>query len=587
MRIRAGARAASVHEWVPSGATAVRVCAVITVVAAALRIYALNYGLPAIYNPDEIPILNRALAFGKGDLNPHNFLYPTLYFYALFVWEALFYFASRALGVYHSLAEFQNSFFVDPSRLILAGRALTAVFGIATIAAVYRFGSNLFNRTVGLGAALFLAVSPFAVRDAHYVKLDVPTTLFVTLTYAVLSRLVVDPQAAATRRTWLLAGYCAGLAMACHYYALFIVVPFAVVAAGDVRRSGRWTVSAVLLAIAAAGTVAGFVTGSPFFAVELPTAMRDIAGVREVDIDRALAGSTTMFPSFGPYLQMLLTDAVGWPVFAASVAGVVSTDWRRGLLLLSFPVVFLAFVSHTVPESRYLNVLLPVIAVAAAAGLLWLLTRLRGTSPLAVGSAFVLAAVPGLLGSIMSDRFYLQPDTRTLAGEYIESHVTPGATILIQPYSVPLHRSRDSVIEALRAHLGSEDRASIKFQLQLAATPYPAPAYRVIFLGDGGADPDKIYVSPRAFAGGDFGPLERLGVDYVVLKRYNSANPALDPLESALRQRARLVATMSPYRDEARPEERAASAPFLHNTAARIEPALRRPGPIVDIWQIK
>ena len=33
------------------------------------------------------PILNRALAFGKPDLNPHNFLYPTLYFYALFVWE--------------------------------------------------------------------------------------------------------------------------------------------------------------------------------------------------------------------------------------------------------------------------------------------------------------------------------------------------------------------------------------------------------------------------------------------------------------------------------------------------------------------
>jgi hypothetical protein len=75
-------------------------------------------------------------------------------------------------------------------------------------------------------------------------------------------------------------------------------------------------------------------------------------------------------------------------------------------------------------------------------------------------------------------------------------------------------------------------------------------------------------------------------VDYVVLKRYNVENPALVPLESALRQQAKLVATVSPYRADASAEERAATAPFLHNTAARIQPALERPGPIVDVWQI-
>ena len=61
----------------------------------------LTYGLPAIYNPDETPILNRALTFAKGDPNPHNFVYPTLYFYALFVWEGLFFVAGWLVGAFY------------------------------------------------------------------------------------------------------------------------------------------------------------------------------------------------------------------------------------------------------------------------------------------------------------------------------------------------------------------------------------------------------------------------------------------------------------------------------------------------------
>src|SRR4051794_20175983 len=102
------------------------VLSAIVVLAAALRIMALGYGLPATYNPDETPILNRALAFAKGDPNPHNFLYPSLYFYALFVWEVLFYVAGRAAGLFDSLAGFQREFFTDPSRHFIAARGLTA-----------------------------------------------------------------------------------------------------------------------------------------------------------------------------------------------------------------------------------------------------------------------------------------------------------------------------------------------------------------------------------------------------------------------------------------------------------------------------
>ena len=58
--------------------------AAIVTMAFGLRLYGVRYGLPYVYNPDEVAIMSRALGFAKGDLNPHNFLYPTLYFYALF-----------------------------------------------------------------------------------------------------------------------------------------------------------------------------------------------------------------------------------------------------------------------------------------------------------------------------------------------------------------------------------------------------------------------------------------------------------------------------------------------------------------------
>jgi hypothetical protein len=58
--------------------------AAIIVIALALRVAGLQYGLPAVYNPDEVAILARALSFANGTLNPHNFLYPTFFFYLLF-----------------------------------------------------------------------------------------------------------------------------------------------------------------------------------------------------------------------------------------------------------------------------------------------------------------------------------------------------------------------------------------------------------------------------------------------------------------------------------------------------------------------
>jgi hypothetical protein len=550
----------------------------------------ITYGLPAVYNPDETPILNRALTFAKGDPNPHNFVYPSLYFYLLFAWEGAFFLAGRAAGAFESLAEFQRQFFLDPSAHFLAGRIFSVLCGALTIAAVYWFGRRLYDTPTGLAAAAFMAVAPIAVRDAHYVKLDVPVTLVVVLAHGALARIVADPGLAARSGSWLLAGGLAGLAVSTQYYAIFLAFPILAVAVADLRGSADWRQTGRLLVWCAAGAIAGFLAGTPFLLADLQKALSDIAHVREVDVDRAVAGG--MFSATRPYLKILLLDAVGWPVWLAAVAGAVwalISDWRRGLLLVSFFVPFFVFIANTVPMSRYLNVVLPLIALSAAVAVIALSRLWRPNRTALAIPLVILTMIPGLVASIRIGLFIRQADTRTLAREFLESRLGSGESVLIQPYSAPLRSSREALVDALRRNLGSESKASAKFQNMLALDPYPEPSYRLLYLGDDdGLDVDKVFISPQEFSQpDDLLALRRLGIRYVVLKQSNTPNPSLAGLEEALRMHAARIAVFTPYRPDVTLEERAMVPPFMHNTAARLHPALERPGPIVEIWQVK
>src|SRR4029453_9837981 len=55
----------------------------VLVIGFGLRTFSAGYGLPDLYHPDEPKIVERAVRFHQGDLNPRFFNYPSLYMYAL------------------------------------------------------------------------------------------------------------------------------------------------------------------------------------------------------------------------------------------------------------------------------------------------------------------------------------------------------------------------------------------------------------------------------------------------------------------------------------------------------------------------
>jgi hypothetical protein len=562
-----------------------------------LRLRGISFGLPAVYNPDEVSIMSRALGFASGDLNPHNFLYPTLYFYFLFAWIGAYFVGAWIFGVMPSVAAFQQSFFLDPTGIYVAGRLLSMACGVATVAGVWRLGTRIWSPTAGVAAAFFLAVAPFAVRDAHYVKHDVPTTTVLVATLIAVVSLAEAPAAERVRRLWI-AALLAGLATSMHYYAVFVGVPVAIgvwLAWSD--RAADSTQRLVRVAQAAAIAAFAFVLGSPFLVVEPLTAVRDIRANRQIVIDRAVEGASRWLPSAADYARMLATEAVGWPIALLAVIGIVALARARPRimwLLLSFPLVFLLFLSNTVAATRYLNPVLPLVAILAGIGLSSLSSMWRrGVSPAGVRPASAaalalvaaLAAWPALAASIHTGTFFRQEDTRSLALEFLRAHVPEGATVLVQPYSVPLAQSREGLVEALTAHLGDPSRASQKFQMQLALPEWPHPTYRVLYLGRGGLDVDKIYVDYADLCGtAGLSALRRSRVQYVILKRYNDESALMAPLVDALGRDGRRLHVVTPYR----PSTRGVGVePFLHNTDARLDAALARPGPVIEIWQLQ
>jgi Dolichyl-phosphate-mannose-protein mannosyltransferase len=549
---------------------------VIVLAALVLRLIGLRYGLPAVYNPDEVAIMSRALAFAKGDLNPHNFLYPTLYFYVLFAWEGLTALLAVASGAVASFGAFQREFFVDPTRVFVAGRLLTALLGTATVVAIGVLGARIAGRFVGIAAALVLAVAPLHVLNSHYVKHDVPVTFAIVLAYLTYERLWKGGSLFA-------AAAVTGVAFATHYYTIFLAIPLAW-AIVHRSRDGREAIRRVALAAAICAGV--FFLLSPFVLVEPLTALGDIRANRQIVVDRAVT-NLGYVASAARYVKLLLSDAAGIPAAILALLGVIIGARRSPACttrLLAFTVPFLLFVFSTYPASRYLVPVTPFIALFAAIAIesIW---NLRWGGRQIVNVLLIVALVAtALTESLRADFFIRHTDTRTLALEYIAAHIPNGATILTQPYSVPLVPTVEVLREAVRR---SKREMPTKTRLQIASEPYPNPSYRLIYLGRG-LDTDKLYLPYDQLDGKD--PLKAARAEhvaFVVLKRYNDSDPATFPFLTALAREARRIAVFSPYRDAlVAGEAGAPPEPFLHNTDARIVGALERPGPVVEIWQL-
>lgn len=140
---------------------------------------------------------------------PHSEATPYVYYLVAWPWARLF--GSGEVGL----------------------RSLSALAGTATVVAAYGAGASLVSRRVGLIAAALVAVNPFLIWYSQEARSYALVTLFVAVGLWLFGRGLAGER-------WALAGWAlvSGLALATHYFAVFVVVPEAIwlVARGREQR---------------------------------------------------------------------------------------------------------------------------------------------------------------------------------------------------------------------------------------------------------------------------------------------------------------------------------------------------------------
>ena len=153
-----------------------------------MRVWGIDYDLPYIYHPDE-PV-NIGISYGifsSGDLNPHFFNYPSLFFYINALGDAAYYYGGKLAGNFQTpgdlLPPLSLAMGVTEAQLpgaILFGRLITVVFGLGSVLLVFEIGRRLSGHTlVALLAALMLAVSPTNIALNRFITPDSYVVFFV------------------------------------------------------------------------------------------------------------------------------------------------------------------------------------------------------------------------------------------------------------------------------------------------------------------------------------------------------------------------------------------------------------------------
>ena len=171
-------------DWAskPDRASRGRLLGLILVLAAVLRLWSLDFGLPHLLaRPDETEIVGRAVRFFGWDLNPRFFHYPSFFFYLLGAVYAVWIGALALSG--QALDETLAAAALDLSPYIVMGRAVSAIAGVLTVAVVYRLGRSLGGTGVGLAIAEILAHAGARVTVMGRTEADLRLCHFVETTH--------------------------------------------------------------------------------------------------------------------------------------------------------------------------------------------------------------------------------------------------------------------------------------------------------------------------------------------------------------------------------------------------------------------
>ena len=433
--------------------------AAILLIAASLRLWSLGFDLPYIYHPDEpISITISQNMFKRGDLSPHFFEYPSLFFYLQALAYVPYYLVGKLAGVFQARTDLLTpvTIVMGVTRaqlpgLVLLERMITVVCGVGTVLLTFVIGKRLTAHAgVGLLAALMLAVSPSNVSNSRFITPDTFVAFFAVA--AVLAALQVYRDGKTSQ--YVLAGLLAGCTASTKYNGGLVLV--SLLAAHYLRRGERRQLYIGLMSFGL-----GFLATTPFALVEWRTFIRD-AGYQAIHYATGHAGMEG--GAFGWYMRNLWQTMAIISVLALGemLRGVF--ERRKDILLLAaFPLTYFVFIVRlAVRNDRTFLPITPFLCVLAASLLAYLWAHAktlrsstwRNAAVGAVASLTVLCLAQPTWRTVADSTRRVVVTSRETARAWLSENLPDGTRIAMESYSPFLSSDRFAIrgIESMIEH---------------------------------------------------------------------------------------------------------------------------------------
>lgn len=441
--------------------------------------------------------------------------------------------------------------YTDYEHIFMVGRVLSALSDLLVIPLLFFIGRRLFDRRVGLLAALLAALSVFPIQQSHFYTVDTMSTLFVVATFYFIVRIADEG------RWWdyVLGGILLGMAVASRVNVATLAGIIAVAAGMNVlkvlprlRRDREFRDlillrTANLLVVCLLLALVVFRIGQPysfkgpgFLGIELNP--KWLANMEQ--IASALSGNDGSPPSiqwanrvmyFDPWKNIVLWG-LGLPLGLAawgawlwaiirSIRGLRSQrqedrdEWRRHILVVLWIGGYFFEAarswSHTM---RYFLPIYPFLALMAAWGLvkLWDLARdyqarrtMEGFRPpsfaLRPGLAavtLIVVVVGTFLWAFAFTRIYTRPISRVAASIWIYENIPSVATLLLE---TPAGPHQYQMVMGPQVNLAINAPNTAQFKLDNPAT-LTAVRFNYLMAANRDATPRTIRVTLATDPGG-------------------------------------------------------------------------------------
>ncbi len=416
----------------------------ILLVSAALNLWGIRWGLPALWYPDEPETIEEiVIPMARNlDPNPHIFHKPSLYYYIIEFFLLPFFLYLKAFRV--AITSYPD--FV--AAVTLVARIVTALSGVAGVYLIYYLGRLIRGTTTGLVAAFLLASNLGWAGTAHFAYMDVP---MLVMLLASLCALDIYLKTAQTRYLFW-GSLLSGLAISTKFNAavfvgVALVVAHLMRATRETKSNPLWlarikTLFSGKLFASAGMVILGFLAGTPFALLDHKTFGSYF--VKQLFITKGYKVFETA-PSWGQNAVYLRT-ALGWPLFVLALVSVIWLSVRSfkkarwmDVVILVAPVLYFIYVgSWRITAFRYVLPVVPFLILCTSMAFEDALSRLRSWRiPLA--AVLILMAGYTTVMTCQSIRWF-GSDTRETATQWMEKYVRKEAQVEVYAYLAYLPR---------------------------------------------------------------------------------------------------------------------------------------------------